>query len=203
MANGEQRNLRHFYFRDQGQRQAFVSPRSGGGDLDIPQRSRGTHARQIERALTQALQAAERQIRAREAVIEGGKRGFYLEFELPIEQRAVLDKLEDRRGRSHIEIVSVRPSEANPERAIAATVFVPEAKKDSYLRKVEQYRAEDTPTGRPKNEQLVASIDTVRLATNAKSLFTDDPVLFPRRSARCLVGSLAAGGRPGCPDTGG
>jgi len=179
MANGEQRNLRHFYFRDQGQRQAFVSPRSGGGELNIPQRNRGAHARQIERALTQALEAAEQQIRAREAEIEGGQRGFYLEFELPIEQRAVLDKLEDRRGKSHIELVSVRPSEANPEREIAATVFVPEAKKEAYLRKVEQYRTEDTPTGRPKNEPLVASIDTVRLATNARSLFTDEPELFP------------------------
>lgn len=179
MANGEQRNLRHFYFRDQGQRQAFVSPRSGGGEDNVPDRNREEHARQIERALTQALQAAERQIAARDAAIEGGTRGFYLEFDLPIEQRAVLDKLEDRRGKAHIELVSVRPSEANPERDIAATVFVPESKKDSYLKKIEKYRTEDTPKGRPKNEALVASIDAVRLASGARSLFTDDPALFP------------------------
>jgi hypothetical protein len=179
MANGEQRNLKHFYFRDQGQRQAFVSPRSGGGEENIPARNREEHAGQVERALTQALQAAERQIAARDAAIEGGTRGFYLEFDLPIEQRAVLDKLEDRRGKAHIELVSVRPSEANPERDIAATVFVPESKKGSYLKKIEKYRTEDTPKGRPKNEALVASIDAVRLASGARSLFTDDLALFP------------------------
>jgi len=145
MANGEQRNLRHFYFRDQGQRQAFVSPRSGGGEDNIPVRNREDHARQVEKALTQALQAAERQIEARDAAIEGGTRGFYLEFDLPIEQRAVLDKLEDRRGKAHIELVSVKPSEANPERDIAATVFVPASKKDYYLSKIDKYRTEATP----------------------------------------------------------
>ena len=96
----------------------------------------------------QAIGAAERQIEARDAAIEGGTRGFYLEFDLPIEQRAVLDKLEDRRGKAHIELLSVRPSEANPERDIAATVFVPESKKDTYLKKIEKYRTEDTPKGR-------------------------------------------------------
>lgn len=179
MANGERRNLRHFYFRDQGERQAFVSPRSGGGEQNIPARNRGAHAQQIERALRHALQAAERQIEARDATIEGGTRGFYLEFDLPVEQRAVLDKLEDRRGKDHIELVSVKPSEANPEGEIAATVFVPESKKDAYLKKVEKYRTEETPTGRPKNEALVASIDTVRLASDARSLFTDDLAQFP------------------------
>ncbi|MEX0827393.1 MAG: S8 family peptidase [Haliea sp.] len=179
MASGEQRSLRHFYFRDQGQRQDFVSPRSGGGEDNIPLRNREEHAQQIKRTLTQALQDAERQIEARDADIEGGTRGFYLEFELPIGQRAVLDKLEDRRGNAHIELVSVRPSEANPKRDIAATVFVPESKKNSYLKKIEKYRTEDTPKGRPKNEALVASIDAVRLASGARSLFTDDPESFP------------------------
>lgn len=179
MTNGEHRNLRHFYFRDQGQRQVFVSPRSGGGEDNFPIRNRDAHARQIERALTQAIHAAELQIETRDAAIEGGTRGFYLEFDLPIEQRAALDKLEDRRGKAHIELVSVRPSEANPERYIAATVFVPESKKDSYLKKIEKYRTEDTPRGRPKNEALIASIDDVRLACGARSLFTDDLALFP------------------------
>lgn len=179
MANGEQRNLKHFYFRDHGQREDFISPRSGGGGTEVPQRNRDAHARELERALTRAIQAAEQQIRTRDAAIEGGQRGFYLEFDLPIAQRSMLDRLEDRRGADHIELVAVRPSEANPQTEIAATVFVPESKKGSYLRKIEQYRTEETRTGKPKHEPLVASIDTLRLATQARSLFTDDPALFP------------------------
>lgn len=179
MANGEQRDRNHFFFRNHGERHAFVSPRSGGGGTDVPQRNRDAHARRLERVLTQAIEAAEQQIRTRDADIEGGHRGFYLEFSLPLTQRAMLDKLEDRRGADHIELVSVKPSEADPQNEISATVFVPEAKKASYLRKVEQYRTEDTQGGNPKHQPLVASIDTVRLATQARSLFTDDPALFP------------------------
>ena len=66
---------------------------------------------------------------------------------------------------------------------IAATVFVPEKQRDYYLKKVAAYRDEDRPPNQkgetgPKNETLVASIDTVRLAV-ARSLYTDKPDLFP------------------------
>ncbi len=180
MANGEQRNLRHFYFRDQGKEKPFTSPQSGGGEIDVPRRNRRAHAQKIEGDLIFALQSAEHQIKMRDASIEGGIRGFYLEFDLPIEMRAVLDKLEDRRGKEHIELVSVKPSETNPEQKIAATVFVPESKKDKYLKQVEQYGTEDTPTSQPKHNALVASIDSVCHASDAKTLFTDDRAMFPR-----------------------
>lgn len=113
---------------------------------------------------------------ARDARIAGGTTGFYLEFELPASQAALLDKLEDRRGKQHIELVATHAS-GDPNK-IAATVFVPAAKRDSFLRKIEQYRTEQTRSGKPRNEPLVASIDTVHLA-HARSLYTDVPDHFP------------------------
>ena len=178
MANGNQRTLPHIYLPGHGQREEFTSPRRGGGDGNIPPRDRARHARQITRALTQALAAAEQQINARDAGISGGTTGFYLEFDIPKEQQPLLDKLEDRRGRQNIDLVSVRPSGADPDNLISATVFVPESKKNSYLKKVEDYQTKETRTGKPKNEPLVASINTVRLA-RVESLFTDDQMLFP------------------------
>ncbi len=93
MANGEQRTLSHIYLQGHGQREEFTSPRSGGGDPNIPPRDRVQHALQIERALTQALAAANEQIAARDDEIAGGAKGFYLEFEIPIEQQSLLDSL--------------------------------------------------------------------------------------------------------------
>ena len=178
MANGERRTLPHIYLEDHGEREEFTSPRSGGAGVGLPPRNRGQHARQIERALTQALAAADRQIQARDANIEGGTPGFYLEFDIPMEQRPLLDRLEDRRGRQNIDLVSVRPSGADPENLISATVFVPESKRDAYFKKVEDYRTKETRSGKPRNEPLIASINDVRLA-QVQSLFTDDRNLFP------------------------
>jgi hypothetical protein len=67
---------------------------------------------------------------------------------------------------------------AEAQDKIAATVFVPASKRDSFLRKVDAYRNRRTKGGKPQNEPLVASIDTVRLA-HARSLYTDAPDLFP------------------------
>lgn len=178
MPNGEQRNLNHVYLSDNGRREQFTWPRGGGGEVVLPQRNRAAHAARLEEALTTAIAAATEQAAARNPEIAGGQAGFYLEFDIGTEQRALLDKLEDKRGKKHIELVTVRPADADPEHLLSATVFVPEAKRDLYLKKVDEYRTKDTPTGKPKNEPLVASLQDVRLA-HARSLFTDDMQLFP------------------------
>jgi hypothetical protein len=142
-----------------------------------PVRDRVQHAAQLERALIQALAEADAQIAARDATISGGTEGFYLEFDLPTAQVDILDRLENHRGREHIELVSVHPSPTEADK-VSATVFVPASKRDSYVKKVEAYKTEETKSGKPKNEPLVASIDTVRLA-QVRSLYTDAPDLFP------------------------
>src|SRR5665213_1238478 len=170
MPEYDERTLRHIYLPDHGESESFTSPMSGGGTETVPLRNRGQHAASLEQALTQALAAADVQIAQRDANIAGGTQGFYLEFELPASQVGLLDRLEDRRGKQHIELVSVHPAQAQDK--IAATVFVPASKRDSFLKKVEAYRTQQTASGKPQNEPLVASVDTVRLA-QARSLYTD------------------------------
>lgn len=106
MANGEERNLRHFLQRNPGERIDFISPRRGGGNSPPPARDRVEHADMLEQSLTNALEAAVSQREMREAVIDDQREGVYLEFEMPAAQRPMLDKLEDRRGRDKIELVS-------------------------------------------------------------------------------------------------
>jgi Subtilase family len=177
MPDDEARSLPHIYLPEHGESESFTSPSSGGGEFDIPRRDRERHSAALERALAEALVSADAQIATRDATIAGGTEGFYLEFELPSAQAGMLDRLEDRRGRQHIELVSVHPSQTQADK-ITATVFVPASKRDSFFKKVEAYRTKETKSGRPQNEPLVAAIDTIRLA-QARSLYTDAPDLFP------------------------
>jgi hypothetical protein len=62
-------------------------------------------------------------------------------------------------------------------------VFVPDGKLGYFLKRIEAYREADTPprrdgTTRPKNQDLVESISSIRLAA-LEALWTDDPRLYP------------------------
>jgi|TARA_R110000772_G_scaffold268526_1_gene395903 hypothetical protein len=196
MAEDEQRNLPHIYLPNHGEREDFTSPRSGGGG-PVPQRNREQHAHHLEEMLTAAVAAAQERIANRDPEISGGTPGFYLEFELLQTQQAVLDKLEYQ-GRERIELVTARPSTENPD-LVKATVFVPESRREYYLHKVRAYADEDNvryekdaegnivldergirveKSRRPKNQALVAALETARIA-EAGSLYTDDLDLFP------------------------
>ena len=188
MANEVPRPLPHIYLPGHGQIQDYTA-RGGGGDSHIRNVNRAQHAEQLTRALTNAVIDAEAQMRGRDPDLAGGTPGFYLEFEIPAQQADIVDKLENRAGKFPIELVTVRPIE-DQNGAVAATVFLPESQRDYYLKKVAAYRDEDriqrveTEEGiveknnGPKNESLVASLETARLAV-ARSLYTDNPAFFP------------------------
>lgn len=100
--------------------------------------------------------------------------GFYLDFELSLGSENAAASLENRP--KHIELVSVRQeSDATPA---LATVFVPDTAVDHFLAKLEAYRSENTKKDQAKNQNLIARIQNISLAT-VRSLYTDDPTMFP------------------------
>lgn len=168
------RDRPHLHVQGGGESETYTSPRRGGSGLP-PARARAAHAARLEQALGVALAGARRQLEARDEVVAEGERGFYLEFEVPIDHQGALDALENRTKK--IELVAVRPP-IEGDQLVTATVFVPEAAAEYYTGKVEQYRDELTPKGQPKNQNLVARIEDVRLAV-VRSLFTDAAELLP------------------------
>lgn len=164
----------------------YTAHSGGGGGSAAPERDRAAHAQQLTQALTQVVQAGEALLANRDPQIAAGTPGFYVEFILPTDQAAMVDKLE-RKGKFPIELVSVQPSD---EHHVAATVFVPESQRGYYLGKVQAYETQDNvkvktlddgtvvETRKPKNERLVASIETARLAV-ARSFYTDAADIFP------------------------
>ncbi len=188
MADEQGRPHPHIYLQGTGARLGYTAYQAGGdGGGGLPQRDRVGHANALTQALTAVVQQGEMVLANREANIAAGEKGFYVEFTLPSGQAEIVDKLENRRGRFPIELVNVHPAE---EGQVSATVFVPEAQKDYYLKKVSAYRDDDNVTyktlddgsveelRKPKNQRLIASIETARLAV-ARSFYTDQADLFP------------------------
>ncbi len=169
------RDLPHLHMEGGGQSEPYTSPRLVITGLP-PARVRAVHARKLEQALGNAIAEARRTLAARDGAVAEGERGFYLQFELPAAERAAVEGLENKP--KAIELVAVRlPAEG--DELVTATVFVPERSADFFAKKIEAYRDEETRTGKPKNEALVARIEDVRLAT-VRSLFTDEMALFPQ-----------------------
>lgn len=173
--NDSPRDRPHLFINGGGQTEQYRRPAQAIRMPPLPFRDRAAHAEGLSASIGVALEAARAQLGARAAAISDGVPGFYLQIEVPANERAVIDQLGNRPKK--IEVVSVRePTADNP--SVVASVFVPATAETYYLEKVEAYRVRETATGRPANEPLVARLETVRLAT-AKSLFTDDDALFP------------------------
>jgi len=168
------RNRPHFHVQGGGNAENYTSPRTVVNGLP-PARIRAQHAAHLEQALGRAVASARRLLAERDPAVAEGERGFYLDFDVPAEHQSALDGLENRIKK--IELVAVKPP-AEGEDVVRATVFVPEAQADYFATKVEQYRDEVTRNGNPKNQNLVARIDDVRLAA-VRSLFTDEDALYP------------------------
>lgn len=169
------RDRPHLHMEGGGQSEPYTSPRLVITGLP-PARVRAAHARKLEQAVGNAIAQARRTLAGRDEALAEGERGFYLEFEIPVAERAAVEGLENKP--KAIELVAVRPP-AEGDELITATVFVPERSADFFARKIEAYRDEETRTGKPKNEALVARIEDVRLGA-VRSLFTDDMALLPQ-----------------------
>jgi hypothetical protein len=141
------RDRPHFHVEGGGQSEAYTSPRLVISGLP-PARARAAHAARLEQAIGTALAAGRQRLADREDGVAEGQPGFYLEFDIPIAERAAVEALENKP--KAIELVAVRPT-AEGDEMVSATVFVPEAAADFFVKKIEAYRDEETRTGKPKN----------------------------------------------------
>ena len=163
------RELPHLYLNGGGRPEEYTS-KGRGSTPPAPARDRALHAQHLQQAFTAALNAATAQLPA--AAIANG---IYLDFELPHGTQAFVEKLEDRR--KHIELIAVTQGPL-PDSPVRATVFVPSAAADHYQRKITAYQEQETKSGKPKNEPLIARINTIQLSA-FRSVYTDDPNMLP------------------------
>lgn len=130
-------------------------PRMGGPTY--PERDRNFHVRYIKRKLQEAFLAGEEQ---RDAASIRHKDGVYLEFAGSPGHGLAIQSLENRA--QGIRLLNVRIEE--PSNVTKATIYIPAGKESYFLKKLDEYATKLTPDGKPRNNDLIRSIEDIRLA---------------------------------------
>ncbi|NKC12754.1 MAG: S8 family serine peptidase [Gammaproteobacteria bacterium] len=178
MPNGDSKYLPHLVVPASPETRPYTNPASGGSRaFATPTRNRQAHAQALISQF-EALRSTEK-TRAQERLAHGlsVQNGLYLTFESEAGFELKFESLEAMR--SGIELCNVKSAGDKQ----LATIFVPDGKLDILLNKVLAYSdpSRDSATGKPKNRELVESIQAVREAA-LRALWTDPDELFPKEN---------------------
>ncbi len=165
MPNIDPRDRRHIRVEGTGSTELYRAP-GRGPRLKTPDRTRQSHARR----LLGQFRAVEREYTAlSEERAEFGfdpQAGLILQFESAPDFDLKFESL-DLRGKG-IQLLSVRHIEGKT----VALCYVPDGKLEHFIKRIEEYRTQETQRGAPKNRSLVESIEAVRIAA-VEALWTD------------------------------
>jgi len=173
MVDESRERLPHILIEDTAATNRYTRPTGGSGSgLNLPQRNRQRHAEQLLAQLA-AIQEEESDVVSQQKAIglDAGW-GLYISFESEPDFDLKFESLEFQR--SGIELCAIKQS----ERKTIATVFVPEGKLSYFLKKISQYKDENTPKDNPRHKDLIEGISAIKLAA-LEALWTDDLELFP------------------------
>lgn len=178
-----ERNRPHILVRAGASVEGYTKQATGGGAKATPAPpDRAGHARN----LLNALDSAERDGTNRRALdpirIEGARPGTYVTFESFPGMELALTALDPQRGRVHAELMSVQERDTASGVVQLATVFVPEGKLSTFVKKVEAY-AGTVADEKPKSRAFVDPISEIALAT-LRALWTDQQDEFPSAGKR-------------------
>lgn len=165
-------DLPHLRLENTKQSAPYTSAETGrGGEFRLPPRDRAPHAAKLRRELGEA-EAAARATRAAQGLDPDG-RGEVLAIRSEPGFALRFDSLDLRQ--SGLELLSVSTEEG----VVVAKVFVPRGKHVLLLRKIGAYESQSSPrSGAPKNQKLIESIASIRLAA-IRDFWEDDASLFP------------------------
>lgn len=167
---GEQ--YRHIFLLGPSRTQSYTSPIRGGGDINVPARDRARHSAFLRRQLDAAWSGAD--AAARQAVAYSAHHGAYIEFSGSPGYDLVFKSLEAiSQG---IRLMNVRKVGEGDQERTFATVYVPNDKRNYFIRRLEKYAAAAPHTQHYDN--LMSSIADIKLAI-LESFWQDDLALIP------------------------
>lgn len=170
--------LPHITVRNTATTDNYTTPRSAPvGGFTTPERDRNAHAAKLITQL-ESLKSTAVDVVAQQKEFSNGVSGLYVEFISSPELALKVESLESKK--SGIELCS---SKQNSDSTSSATVFIPDGKLDYFLRKIIDYRDNNTKPNKngetkPQNQPLVESISNVQQAV-IESLWTDESELLP------------------------
>lgn len=179
MAEEHKDHLPHILVKDTATASGYTRPpRVITSTRNIPARNRNAHAEFLLGKLQQAQEAESAIVEEQKAFGLDAGNGIYISFESDPEFDLKFESLEFQR--SGIELCTIKET----DNKWIATIFVPEGKLTHFLKKIGQYRDEETKPkkedqeGKPRHKDLVESIADIKLAA-IDALWTDGPELLP------------------------
>jgi hypothetical protein len=178
----------NIFLTDTGATYNFTSTTQGGGAARFPQRpSRQAHSDHLLAQFNEAQ--AQFQNYTPEQIAETSyNTGMYVEFSGAEQYDLITKSLEA--SRQGIKLLNVRDVVTQAEDGseiitTKATVFIPAGKEQSFLKKIADFATKNTkpteknPNGRPKNNDLVSSIESISAAITISAFWIGRPADIP------------------------
>lgn len=181
-------NYKHIFLSGNVVTEQYTSPKSGGGQQNIPQRDRALHSAVLLQKFD-AIWAQQQQLnQQRQAAQMPIRDGTYLSFTSQANHDLMTKSLENLRGRdgkNWIRLLNIKEDiDENGNKRSIATIYIPKGKEGYFVKKVENYRDKNfRNTDNPQNKDLVNSIEDVSL-TLLERLWTDKPQLMPNDNSK-------------------
>ena len=135
----------------------FTSKSGRGTETKIPKRDVSAHANLLRRKFEEVYAQS---LNQKQVAAIRYKEGTYLEFSGKQQHDLTVKSLENLTA--GIRLLNVKTDEETD--TIRATVYVPAGKEPFFIKKIEEYLASYTETGKPKYNDLISSIEDVKLA---------------------------------------
>ena len=181
------KNFSHLFIAQRPEVMSYTAPRSGGGKFNLPERNRQKHGRFLKTQFKKVWNQIKEERQQNSFVSLPSKKGFYLQFKSKLGFDLVTKSLEHIKG--GVRLLNVREIIEENEKINIATVYIPYNKYEFFLKKIEQYLTKETSSkGKPKNKNLIESIEEIQLAV-LESFWQDDKALIPKdnESVDCEV----------------
>lgn len=166
----------------------FSSIHQGGGGLHIPIRiNRRAHSDKLIEQFHEAQNLFNSYTPEQVAAISYNT-GTYVEFAGAENCDLLTKSLED--VKQGIKLLNVRDmvTESDEDGAskivTKATVFIPTGKEDVFLRKIKDFAIKETKNGKPKNNDLVSSIESISEAMKMSSFWVGRSTEMPNETKR-------------------
>lgn len=161
----------------------YSSSPSYGGKAKIPQRiDRNLHSEKLIEQLLNAQKAFEG-YSPQQVAVKKYNTGTYVEFSGAENCDLITKSLED--ARQGIRLLNIRDIVTFDDKTdtnsvvTKATVFIPHGKERVFIKKIEDFATQQTRSGKPKNNDLVSSIESISNALKISSFWVGRPSEMP------------------------
>lgn len=172
----------HIFIEGLPDSERFRSAQGSGGERNIPIRDRDAHSAYLIGKFDSIYKDNILLKKERDAVSLPSRNGTYLEFKGSVGKELVTASLESLNA--GIRLLNIREEEIREEVLVKAIVYIPKGKESIFINKIKDYSdSSKDNNGKPKNANLVNSIDDISLAL-LESMWTDSIELMPKDNLR-------------------